>query len=96
MPNDVLGRVDSVSWMIALVSMPIAFVVTGPVAEEIGVRPTLLAAAGIGFASTLGVLLSRSVRELRRLEDEPTPAPQQEAFGAEGELPDPVPLAPRP
>jgi len=95
-PNDVLGRVDSVSWMIALVIMPIAYVVTGPVADEIGVRPTLLGAAAIGFASTVGVLLSRSVRELRRLEDEPTPEPSREAFGSEGELPDPVPLAPRP
>lgn len=93
-PNDVLGRVDSVSWMIALVIMPIAFVVTGPVAEEIGVRPTLLGAAAIGLASTLGVLLARSVRELRRLEDEPMPSPSREALGSEGELPDPMPVAP--
>jgi hypothetical protein len=74
--------------------MPIAYVVTGPVAEEIGVRPTLLGAAAIGLASTLGVLLSRSVRELRRLEDEPTPAPAREALGSGGELPDPMPVAP--
>lgn len=95
-PNNVLGRVDSVSWMIAVVITPIAYVVTGPVTEEIGVRPTLLCAAAIGLASTLGVLLSRSVRELSRLEDEPAPLPLREAFGSEGELPDSVPIAPLP
>lgn len=93
-PNDVLGRVDSVSWMMAVVITPIAYVVTGPVADGIGVRPTLLGAAGIGLASTLGVLLSRSVRELRRLEDELTPSPSREALGSDGELPDPHPTAP--
>ena len=93
-PNDVLGRVDSVSWMISLVIMPIAYVVTGPVAEEIGVRPTLLVAAAIGFASTLGVLISRSVRELRRLEDEPTQSSSPEVLGSGGELPDSIPVAP--
>ena len=89
-PNEVLGRVDSVAWMIALVIMPLAFVVTGPVADAVGVRPTLFAAAAIGLASTLGVLLSRSVRELRRLEDEPAPAPVHEAWGTEGDVPDPT------
>jgi MFS family permease len=70
-PNAVLGRVDSVSWMLALTIMPVAYAATGPVSEWLGVRGTLLAAAAIGFAATGGVLLSRSVRELRRL-DEPS------------------------
>jgi hypothetical protein len=93
-PNEALGRVDSVSWMIALVIMPIALVVTGPVAEWIGVRETLLAAAAIGLAATAGVLLSRSVRELRRL-DETTPSPSP-ASGSAGELPVPAPPGPLP
>ena len=73
-PNEVLGRVDSISWMASLVIMPISYAITGPVSEAIGVRETLIAAAAIGAASTVGVLLSRSVRELRRLPDEGTAA----------------------
>jgi hypothetical protein len=72
-PNEVLGRVDSVSWMVSIAIMPLAFAVAGPAAEAIGVRNTLFVAAGIGLASSAGALLSRSVRELRRLEDEPSP-----------------------
>jgi MFS family permease len=87
-PNDVLGRVDSVSWMLAVVIMPIAYAVTGPAAEWIGVQETLLAAAAIGLAATTGVLLSRSVRELRRL-DAATPSPSLASDSA-GESPVPV------
>jgi MFS family permease len=68
-PNEVLGRVDAISWMASLLIMPIGYVITGPVAEAIGVRETLVAAAVIGAVSTVGVLSSRSVRELRRLPD---------------------------
>jgi MFS family permease len=68
-PNEALGRVDSISWMVSLVIMPIGFVVTGPVSDAIGVRETLIAAAVIGTASPLAALASSSVRDLRRLED---------------------------
>ena len=73
-PNEVLGRVDSVAWMIALVFMPIAYVVTGPAAEWLGVRETLIAAAALALATTCCVLTSRSVRELRRRDDADEPA----------------------
>ena len=73
-PNEVLGRVDSVSWMIALVFMPVAYAVTGPAADWLGVRETLVAAAALALGTTCGVLLSRSVRELRRLDEPDEPA----------------------
>ena len=92
-PNEVLGRVDSVSWMVSIAIMPLAFAVAGPVADAIGVRNALYIAAAIGVASSAGALLSRGVRELQRLEDEPTPTP--EVFGAEGEVL-PVPVQPAP
>jgi MFS family permease len=95
-PNAVLGRVDSVSWMLALTIMPIAYAVTGPASEWLGVRGTLVAAAVIGFAATGGVLLSRSVRELRRLDEpEPTLAPSP-ASGSAGGSPVPAPPDPLP
>jgi predicted MFS family arabinose efflux permease len=93
-PNEALGRVDSVAWMVALVIMPIAYVVTGPVAEWLGVRETLLAAAAVGFCATTGVLFARSVRELRPVEEaKPLPSP---AFDSAGESPVPVPPDPLP
>lgn len=72
-PEDVLGRVDSVSWTGSVLIMPLAFAIVGPVADAIGVGTTLVIAAAIGFACTGGALLSRSVRELERL-DETSPA----------------------
>jgi MFS family permease len=69
-PEAVLGRVDSVAWTGSILFMPVAYAIAGPVAEWIGVRETLLAAAAIGIACNVGALLSRSARELRRLDDE--------------------------
>ena len=89
-PNEVLGRVDSVSWMVSIAIMPLAYVVTGPVADAIGVRNALLAAAAIGLCSSAGALLSRSVRELRRLEGKPTLTPESD-LAQDGDLPGPVP-----
>ncbi len=78
-PNEALSRVDSMSWMVSLVIMPVGFVLAGPLSESFGVRATLLAAAALGAAALLLALASRSVRDLRRLEDsepplEPRPA----------------------
>jgi len=61
--------------MVSIAIMPLAYVVAGPVADAIGVRNALLAAAAIGLCSSAGALLLRSVRDLRRLEDEPTLSP---------------------
>jgi MFS family permease len=68
-PEEVLGRVDSVAWTGSILIMPVAYAVAGPLAEWVGVRETLLGAAAIGVACSGGALLSRSVRELQRLED---------------------------
>lgn len=95
-PEDVLGRVDSVAWTGSILIMPLAYALAGPTADAIGVRATLIAAAAIGVACTAAALLSRSVRDLERLEDEPTPSPSPAAFDSEGELPGPVPTAPLP
>jgi MFS family permease len=89
-PEEVLGRVDSVSWTGSVLIMPLAFAIVGPVADGIGVGTTLVIAAAIGLACTGGALLSRSVRELERL-DEPSPAAPLEP---EGELHAPLPAPP--
>ena len=84
-PNEVLGRVDSVSWMVSIAIMPLAYVVAGPAADAIGVRNALFAAAAIGLASSAGALLSRSVRDLRRLDDGPS-VPREEALDSEAAM----------
>lgn len=80
--EDVLGRVDSVAWTGSILIAPVAFAVAGPLADRVGVRETLLCAAAIGVACNVGALLSRSVRELERLEGDVTlasPAPSPDA-----------------
>jgi MFS family permease len=72
-PNEVIGRVDSLSWMASLAIMPISYAISGPVADAIGVREALLGAVAIGIVSTMGALTSRAVRELERV-DEKGPA----------------------
>lgn len=90
-PEEVLGRVDSVAWTGSILIMPLAFAVAGPLADWVGVRETLLAAAAIGVACSAGALLSRSVRELQRLDDEGL-APAQVPIEAEGSATPPPPL----
>jgi len=77
-PQELLGRVDSVAWTGSIVILPVAYALAGPVADWIGVRETLLAGAAIGSGCSVVALLSRSVRELQRLDDEAA-APSQVA-----------------
>jgi MFS family permease len=89
-PEEVLGRVDSVAWTGSILIMPVAYAVAGPLADWIGVHNTLLGAAAIGVACNVGALLSRSVRELQRLEDGAVTA---SAVPAPGREPDPAPAS---
>jgi MFS family permease len=91
-PEEVLGRVDSVSWTGSVLIMPLAFAIAGPVAEAIGTGTALVIAATIGVACTGGALLSRSVRDLERVE-EVTSAPVP--LEPEGELHGPLPAPPQ-
>jgi predicted MFS family arabinose efflux permease len=93
-PQELLGRVDSVAWTGSVLIMPVGYALAGPLAEWIGVREALLAAAAVGIACHVSALLSRSVRELRRLDDEavvPPAAPRRTISQPAGdELPPPA------
>jgi MFS family permease len=65
-PRHVLSRVSSLDWMVSLVFMPIGYVVTGPVADAIGVDETLWLAAAISVGATLIALAQPDLRQLRR------------------------------
>lgn len=65
-PGQMLSRAYSYDALGSVVLIPVAFAVTGPVANVIGTRATLYAAAALVVAVTLPVFAVRDVREVRR------------------------------
>jgi MFS family permease len=69
MPADVLARATSFDWLLSIIAMPLGFAVSGPVADHIGVQPTLFAAAAIMAVPLLLIVLVPGVRSVRRTPD---------------------------
>ncbi|PRY27064.1 MFS transporter [Pseudosporangium ferrugineum] len=63
-PADMLARVYSYDMVGSFIAIPIGQVVAGPIAEAVGVEPTLVGAAGLIALAVLGMLSSRDVRNL--------------------------------
>jgi len=61
-PSHLLGRVSSLDWLISISLLPISFAITGPVADAIGVRATLVGAGLIGATATLAALFLPGMR----------------------------------
>jgi DHA3 family tetracycline resistance protein-like MFS transporter len=59
-----LGRVSSLDWLISIGLLPLSFALTAPIAGLIGVRATLVGAAVIGGAVTLGALFLPGMRDI--------------------------------
>jgi MFS family permease len=76
-PSSMLGRVSSLDWMISIGLLPISYALTAPVAGLIGVRATLVGAAAIGGAVTLGALFLPGMRDIERT----SPAPEPDRLG---------------
>jgi MFS family permease len=68
-PPEKLARVASYGWMGAMVFLPAGYALAGPVSTVIGIKTTLLLAAGWIVVSTLFVIRLRAVREVG-LDDE--------------------------
>ncbi|HET6380431.1 MAG TPA: MFS transporter [candidate division Zixibacteria bacterium] len=81
-PHESISRVSSYDWMVSLLFQPVALAAVGPMAEAVGLRETLLLAAGIGIASNLAVMLVPSVRRLERREGPAAAPPLGVAAGA--------------
>ncbi len=62
-PREVLGRVTSLDWLVSTSLMPMWFVAIGFVADDLGVRTTLIAAGLISGVTTL--LFPFAIRGLR-------------------------------
>jgi DHA3 family tetracycline resistance protein-like MFS transporter len=63
-PASMLGRVSSLDWLISIGLLPLSFALTAPVAAAVGARATLVGAAAIGGAITLGALFLPGMREV--------------------------------
>jgi len=71
-PGSMLGRVSSLDWLISIGLLPLSFVLTAPVAAVFGARATLVGAAALGAAVTLGAFFLPGMRAIER-----TGAPRQ-------------------
>jgi hypothetical protein len=63
-PSSLLGRVSSLDWLVSIGLVPLSFALTAPVAAAIGVRATLIGAAALGGAITLGALFLPGMRDI--------------------------------
>ena len=65
-PGPLLGRVSSLDWLISIGLLPLSFALTAPVATAVGVRATLVGAALIGGAVTLGAYFLPGMTAIER------------------------------
>jgi hypothetical protein len=65
-PGRLLGRVSSLDWCISIGLIPASFAITGPVAQAIGARATLVGAGLLGAAITLAFLFIPGMRDIER------------------------------
>ena len=65
-PESLLGRVSSLDWLISIGLLPLSFALTAPAAALFGTRATLVGAALIGGAVTLGALFLPGMRDIER------------------------------
>jgi DHA3 family tetracycline resistance protein-like MFS transporter len=65
-PRAMLGRVSSLDWLISIGLLPLSFALTGPVAEAIGTRGTLVAAGIVGALVTCAAYFVPGMREIER------------------------------
>lgn len=65
-PRRLLGRVSSLDWFISIGLVPVSYALTGPIAELLGARTTLIAAGVLGGAVTFGFLFLPGMRDIER------------------------------
>ena len=65
-PGRLLGRVQSLDWLVSLGLVPISFAATGPLAEAIGHDETLIWAGAVSGVATLAFLFLPGMRDPER------------------------------
>jgi Transmembrane secretion effector len=69
-PNEMLGRVSSLDWLVSFGLTPVSFALAGPAAEAFGVETTMIAAGVGGALLTLAFLLVPGLRDPERWAEE--------------------------
>jgi DHA3 family tetracycline resistance protein-like MFS transporter len=62
-PNELLGRVSALDWMISIAGAPLSFLIVGPLAASLGVDEVLIAAGVIGAIAPIVFLLLPGARD---------------------------------
>jgi hypothetical protein len=65
-PRELLGRVTSFDWLVSISLIPAYYAIVGPLAQAIGARPTLLAAALVSGSAPIAFLLLPGIRDTER------------------------------
>jgi DHA3 family tetracycline resistance protein-like MFS transporter len=65
-PSELLGRVEGFDWLVSVALVPVSFAFTGPVAEAVGTKETLVGAGVIGAVGTLAFLYLPGMRATER------------------------------
>ena len=65
-PNELLGRVSSLDWMITILGAPVSFLVVGPLATAFGADAVLIVAGILGAAATLLFMVMPGARDPER------------------------------
>jgi MFS family permease len=72
-PDELLGRVTSFDWFISIGLVPVSFAITGPIAEAIGTRTTIVASGILATVTTMVFLYVPGVRDPERRAEEAEP-----------------------
>jgi DHA3 family tetracycline resistance protein-like MFS transporter len=65
-PSELMGRVSSVDWQVSIALIPLSFALTGPIAQALGAKTTLIAAGVLGTVAPIAFLFVRGVRDPER------------------------------
>jgi MFS family permease len=65
-PQDILGRVTSLDWVVSTGLVPVSFALTGPLADAFGVRQTLIGAGVLGCIATLSFMFVPGLYDTER------------------------------
>jgi hypothetical protein len=65
-PNDLLGRVSALDWMISISGAPVSFLIVGPLAGAIGADAVLIGAGILGAVAPLLFLVMPGARDPER------------------------------
>jgi MFS family permease len=57
-PGELLGRVSSLDWFVSIGLIPVSFALTGPIAELVGAKATLIGAGVLGAIGMMGLFLA--------------------------------------